>query len=201
MSEETELIVTKSPPKPRAEKIYQVKITLDSIRPPIWRRVLIPAQTTLPVLHQIIQTVMGWHNCHLHSFEVGENSYTEHNPDFDTDDWSESEEGVRLARIAPAVGRKFRYDYDFGDGWTHTVLVEKILPAEPGRTYPVCLKGKRACPPEDCGGPYGYPNLLEALADPAHEEHEQMQEWVGEYFDPEAFDLEFINTRLRSQFG
>jgi len=190
--------------------LYQLKITLDDVRPPIWRRVLLPADTPLPTLHHLIQTVMGWEDAHLHAFRVGETAYGQPDPDFDH--WMQSEARIRLAQIAPAVKSKFRYEYDFGDDWQHTVVVEKILPAEAGQAYPLCLTGKRACPPEDCGGPGGYAELLEAISDPEHKEHEdtehedtehedteheEMRDWVGEEFDPEAFDLAAVNAELR----
>jgi hypothetical protein len=103
---------------------------------------------------------------------------------------------VTLGQVAPREGLKFRYEYDFGDGWLHQVLVEKVLPPEPGQSYPVCVKGRRACPPEDVGGMWGYQDFLEAIQDPNHEEHEEYLEWVGGEFDPEAFDLDGVNVAL-----
>jgi hypothetical protein len=113
------------------------------------------------------------------------------------------ERRVRLSQIAPTAGYRFRYVYDLGDGWLHTLAVEKILPPEPGQQHPVCMKGKRACPPEDVGGIWGYAYFLQAIRDPKHPEHDRYVEWIGDpgnpggRFDPEAFDLEQVNRRLR----
>ncbi len=95
-----------------------------------------------------------------------------------------------------AAGQKFRYNYDFGDYWEHQIVVEKLLPRDPEIAYPTCIKGKGNCPPEDCGGIYGFYGLLEALADPKHPDHEDMREWVGEDYYPDHFDLAEINQRL-----
>jgi hypothetical protein len=178
--------------------IYQLKVTLRGSKPPIWRRILVPADTSLSKLHRILQATMGWYDAHLHQFIVGRTFYSPPSGyGFDELD-AESTRGVKLNMIAPREKSKFIYEYDFGDSWEHEILVEKILPREPGTRYPVCIKGKRACPPEDCGGVWGYAALLETIADPSHPEHEEMLEWLGNGFDPEAFDLEAINQRLRS---
>ena len=135
---------------------------------------------------------MGWAGGHLHQFIDGEDYYGP--PDLED---AENENRVRLNQIAPAEKARFLYEYDFGDSWEHDILVEKILPAEVGVKYPVCLKGARACPPDDCGGVWGYADLLEALKDPAHPEHKEMLEWIGGELDPEAFDLEEVNKMLQ----
>ena len=177
-------------------RVYQLKMTLADIRPPIWRRVLIAADTKLPRLHRLFQVVMGWENYHLHAFVVGEVTYGEPDPDFD-EPGILSERRVRLMTIAGEEKTSFIYAYDLGDGWRHEVEVETILPAEPRALYPLCTAGKRACPPEDCGGPWGYASFLEALADPAHEEHEPFRQWIGGVFDAEGFDLNAVNRALR----
>jgi hypothetical protein len=182
--------------KTEAVAIYQLKITLEAIRPPIWRRVQVPGTILLPHLHRLIQAVMGWDDAHLHAFQVGDTSYGQ--PDSELDDWMQDERRIRLAQIAPAEKSKFRYEYDFGDDWRHMVVVEKILPVAVGQIYPVCLAGKRACPPEDCGGPWGYPEFLEAISNPKHEQHDELLEWIGGEFDPEAFDMAAVNGELQT---
>ena len=174
-------------------QVYQIKVTLDDSKPPIWRRLLVPADLSLGDLHEIIQIAMGWTDSHLHQFIIGGTYYGVPHPDMeDTVD----EDRAKLARIIPGEKFKFRYEYDFGDSWTHTILVEKILPAEPGHPYPICVTGKRNCPPEDCGGIWGYADFVDAMADPKHPEHESLKEWYGEDFDPEAFDLDEVNRIL-----
>jgi hypothetical protein len=149
---------------------------------------------TLGALHHVIQLAMGWQDCHLHEFDLAGTRYG-------TDDgggWGpppKDERRAKLSRVAPA-GSRFSYEYDFGDSWEHEVAVEKVLDTGPGKTPPICLAGQRACPPEDCGGTWGYEEMLAALADPNHQEHESYREWVGRAFDPEAFDRDEINDRL-----
>jgi hypothetical protein len=177
--------------------VYQIKVTLDNTHPPIWRRILVPGNTTLIKLHDILQIVMGWEDYHLHMFTIDESIYG--NPA--DDEWGDlgtlDEVAYKLNRIIHREGQRFKYEYDFGDSWDHTLLVEKILPPEEGTRYPLCLKGKRACPPEDVGGVWGYKNFLDAIRDPDHNEHEEYLDWVGGEFDPDAFDLEEINAQLR----
>lgn len=175
--------------------IYQLKITLRGSRPPIWRRVLVPGDATLAKLHHIVQDAMGWYDCHLHEFIVGGISYGVPDPEYGGE--VKSERRMTLGRLAGAPKAKLRYVYDFGDDWEHDILVEKLLPPEPGATYPRCIAGKRACPPEDCGGIWGYANFLEAIQDPAHPEHDELLEWIGGSFDPEAFNLDAVNQALR----
>jgi hypothetical protein len=128
----------------------------------------------------------------MHAFRVGGVSYGEADPELEM----KSESQIKLRQAAPKEKSRFRYEYDFGDDWQHDILLEKVLPAAPGVTYPVCLKGKRACPPEDCGGVWGYAELLETLADPESEEHEEMLEWLGGEIDPEEFDIGEVNRLL-----
>jgi len=177
-------------------QIYQLKITLKESRPPIWRRFQVRSDVTLAKLHRIIQEVMGWFDGHLHQFIVGRIYYGVPDPD----DLSETrdERKVRLDQILSVPGRKIVYEYDFGDGWEREIVLEKILSPDPKTRYPRCLDGARACPPEDCGGIYGYADFLEAIRDPNHEEHEEMLEWIGGEFDPEEFDLQDINISLKS---
>lgn len=183
----------KAAPKSKAATtIYQLKVTLRDIRPPIWRRLLV-ADCSLTRLHEVIQVAMGWENYHMYDFEVGGLHFTDPMGmgDLDMEDASRA----KLSRLVTKEKAKLRYTYDFGDNWQHEVLVEKILPPEEGRKYPICITGKRACPPEDCGGPWGYMEFAEAILDPQHERHEEFLEWRGE-FDPEAFDPDAVNHDL-----
>ncbi len=179
--------------------IYQLKITLKDIRPPIWRRVQVPSSTTLSQLHLIIQAAMGWWNCHLHQFSIQGIDYGEPQPEYGLD--LRDEKRVKLNQVIQREKAKFHYIYDFGDSWEHSILVEKVLPREPAVSYPLCVKGKRACPPEDCGGPWGYAEFLEAIQDPEHPEHESFVEWIEGEFNSEACDLDEINQRLADDGG
>lgn len=176
--------------------IFQIKVTLEGIKPPIWRRLLVRNDTTLADLHDILQVAFGWTDSHLHQFRVDDTYYGKPDPDYLDHFPMHDEQEVTLDQIAAGEGFTFRYEYDFGDSWLHRLVVEKVLPPEPGRDYPVCIKGRRAGPPEDVGGIWGYANFLEAMADPTHEEHDSYLEWIGDEFDPEALDLEEINQAL-----
>lgn len=180
------------------ESIYQIKVTLKDIRPPIWRRVQVPSNVSLNKLHRILQAVMPWADYHLHQFIIGGVYYGIPDPEYaDCGFDVKSDRTARLNRVAPGARARFMYEYDFGDGWEHEILIEKVLPPEGGVRYPICLAGKRACPPEDVGGTPGYTRFLEAIRNPEHEEHDELQQWVGGSFDPEAFDLDEINHRLK----
>lgn len=183
--------------KSKAKSIYQFKITLKGIRPPIWRRVQVHSDSTLSHLHWVIQFSMGWTNSHLHSFDIQGIEYGVPMPEFDFDDTElRDEHTVKLSKIIPKEKFKFSYLYDFGDSWEHEILVEKVIEADPDINYPICIKGKRACPPEDCGGIWGYQELLEAIQDPKHPEHEEKLEWVGGAFDPEDAEIDEANFQL-----
>lgn len=174
--------------------IFQFKITLQHIEPPIWRRVL-TNDGTLDELHEIIQVCMGWECEHMHAFVIEGEQYT----DIDgVDPYAYHDSGsVRMSDLVEQGSLRFRYDYDFGDDWKHIVEIEKTLQPDEDIRYPRCVKGERACPPEDCGGPWGYPYFLERVQDPRHEEHDETLEWVGGEFDPEEFDLEEVNQELQ----
>lgn len=176
-------------------KIYQIKVTLRGSKPPIWRRLLVFGDTTLFDLHRIIQIAMGWTGYHLHQFVINGEYYGIPSDE----DWVPviDERDYALADVAPHEKSKFIYVYDFGDDWEHEIVVEKILPDDSQMEYPRCVKGKRACPPEDVGGIWGFEEFLEAMKDPEHEEHEAYLEWWGEQYDPEAISLDVINRRLR----
>jgi hypothetical protein len=163
--------------KPSSDlSVYQLKVTLRDSKPPIWRRIQVTSDIRLSTLHLVLQVVMGWEDAHLHQFMAHGIYYGTPYPDFGFE--VQNEQHVSLQQVVSRAKDKLIYEYDFGDSWEHELLVEKILPLEEGKRYPVCLTGKRACPPEDCGGIWGYASLLEAIRDPEHPEHEEMVEWV-----------------------
>ena len=172
--------------------IYQLKITLQHIHPPIWRRVQ-TNDCSLSELHDIIQICMGWEDAHPHAFVIDGEECA--NLDLGGEaEWDSR--FVRLSDLAEQGPTLFFYDYDFGDDWRHIIDIEKTLRGKGGVRYPRCVEGKRACPPEDCGGPYGYPYFLDSLQDPENDEHQEVLEWIGDGFDPEKFDLEKVNREL-----
>lgn len=179
---------------PMPRQIYQLRIALTEITPPVWRRVLVPGGYTLDRVHRVIQYAMGWQDLHLHSFDIGGQQYGEPDPVGELAVLDELE--TRLDAVA-GKGDGFRYTYDFGDWWEHEITVEDVFAAEPDERYPTCVGGARACPPEDIGGPYGYGELLEALADPGHPRHEAMRHWLGRPHDPDEFDPARATTLLR----
>jgi hypothetical protein len=182
-------------------KTYQLKIELEGSSPPIWRRVLVPGNISLGRLHAVIQLVMGWDNAHLHQFIIDKQIYSD--PEFELNEAGGAprvlnEKRTLLTEIAPRAGKVLVYEYDFGDSWTHRIKVEKILEQGPSTGSAVqCIDGARACPPEDCGGVWGYQDMLQVLKDPKHEEYESTLEWLGDDFDPESFGLEKINNFLK----
>jgi hypothetical protein len=168
----------------------QLKVTLLDIQPPIWRRLLVPAKIKLPKLHTALQRAFGWTNSHLHAFRTKEASYEAFYPD----DWSGDFPSTRQRH---AKDDRLIYLYDFGDGWRHEVLMEDLMPSiDPAPV--TCIAGARTGPPEDCGGIPGYENLIEAMADPKHPERQELLDWIGEPFDPEAFNLNAINLLLKT---
>jgi hypothetical protein len=179
-------------------EIYQIKVTLLGTRPPIWRRLLVPADLTLEELHGVLQLAMGWEDCHMHDFRIGQKRFGTPDPDEGLMGLpsTASERTARLFSVLGKVGATAVYTYDFGDGWEHGIAVEKVLPPEVGHAYPICVNGKRHGPPEDCGGVPGFYNLLEAIGDPEHDQHEEMRDWLGDDFDPEAFSVDEVNRRL-----
>jgi len=183
---------------PNEKIVYQLKVTLRDSKPPIWRRVLVPENITLYQLHQILQIAMGWTDSHLHMFTIAGEIYGDPEDDEFGDLGTKNETRYRLNQLGLREKAKFSYEYDFGDSWDHTILVEKILPTQKGVHYPVCVTGKRACPPEDVGGVWGYEDFLEAIADPNHKEHDEYIEWIGDDFDAEAFDLDAVNESLQA---
>jgi Plasmid pRiA4b ORF-3-like protein len=180
----------------RDAKIFQLKITLKYLRPPIWRRVQVSGDITLAELHLILQAAMGWYNSHLHQFRAGKTYYGAPSIDEFSDLNLKDGRKARLGSILKKPEQKMVYEYDFGDGWEHEILLEQVLPPDSAVRYPRCLGGARACPPEDCGGVGGYANFLQAISDPEHEEHEEYLEWIGGNFDPEKFDVDNFENAL-----
>jgi hypothetical protein len=187
-------LIVKNHARSENQPAYQLKVTLQGIKPPIWRRVLVPSDVRLAQLHDILQGLMGWMNCHMHQFEANRVCYGEPSPDFDFEVIDERK--VALDQVLTRPKLSLRYEYDFGDGWMHSVVLERIVKTEPGAILPVCVAGARACPPEDCGGIPGYYNFVEAVTDPSHPEHEEMSEWYGGRFDSEGFDIAHVNKRI-----
>ena len=185
-------------------KLYQIKIQLVEITPSIWRRVVIPSDMLLSDFHKVIQSAMGWTNSHLHQFVKDETYYLQKMQDDWT--WDEMNNVDYKRRKVSGLLKKENdvmiYEYDFGDSWEHIILLEKITENTRGQKMPVCLDGKRNCPPEDCGGTYGYEDLLNILADPKHEEHGNYLKWLGGEFDPEYFSVDEVNKLLkRKDYG
>jgi hypothetical protein len=177
-------------------QIIRLKISLDGMKPPVWRRIEVLADTTLDDLHLIVQVAMGWESCHLYAFRTPLGQWSSTDPDFGIAD-ALSAETTTLAQLRRRGGaRKFGYVYDFGDDWEHTVQVEAVLAGESGARYPRLLKAKGACPPEDVGGVWGYAAVLEAIADVKHEQHKQMIEWYGPDLDPTKVDEAALRRRL-----
>jgi len=179
-----------------SKKVYSLRITLNGTKPPIWRRVEVP-DCTLTQLHEVIQNAMGWEFSHLWMFTIAGDHYSEPMENIYGAESEDLDAGKhRLCQFADSGKKKFAYQYDFGDSWDHTIVIEKSLEPGPKVKYPQCTAGAGACPPEDCGGVWGYYNLLEALANPKHPEHDELKEWVGGAIDPQKFDLDQINRRL-----
>lgn len=179
--------------------IYQLKVTLENSKPPIWRRIEVLPESTLEDFHKILQTTMGWMNGHLHHFIVGNEFYNLPN---EWDDYGMDYRGIKINDFLKVEGQKIRYEYDFGDSWLHEIKLEKIVAKDQAIIYPRCIKGKRACPPEDCGGIWGYTELEQIMKDKKHKQYKEMLEWLGRPLDPENFKLDRINEKLRTKdFG
>jgi hypothetical protein len=188
-----------APAQQSQETVYQLKVVLLETEPLVWRRFVIPSGATLHRLHLILQEVMGWTNSHLYRFQIGEREYAEPDPDNEFYELPfRNSKRAKLGRLVTKRGSTFLYEYDFGDSWIHELVVEDILKCEPGKHYPTCLTGERACPPEDCGGTYGYAELLEIISDPEHEEYLNTMTWLGGDFAPDLFDIEPVNQKLHS---
>jgi hypothetical protein len=187
---------TVEPTRSDDKSIVSLKVALRGTRPPVWRRLLMPGTMTLADLHQAIQAAMGWEDCHLHAFDIAGRQYGDCHAVDDVAD----EKRPTLNSLVKAGVARFTYTYDFGDNWEHTVVIEKRPPPLGPTSYPTCVAGKRTCPPEDCGGPWGYEELLQILADPAHPERAERLEWLGEEFDPDDFSVDIANAMLNARF-
>ena len=184
--------------------VYQFRITLRHIAPPVWRQIQVPAGYSFWDLHVAIQDAMGWLDYHLHAFDIAPGSERRGKEIGIPSDESVEPEGVlpgwkvKLADVFLQPGQTALYRYDFGDGWEHEILLEGILLGEPAVKYPRCTAGERACPPEDCGGVAGYEHLIEVIRDPKHREHKQMVDWLQGHakdytpYDPDAFNPERV---------
>ncbi|WP_267939110.1 plasmid pRiA4b ORF-3 family protein [Pseudonocardia dioxanivorans] len=171
-----------------------MEIVLVEVAPSVRRRVQVPGEIDLAVLHGVVQSVMGWTNSHLHEFEIAGRRYGIPDPDRPSQGVAD-ETKAKLFRLVKA-GDRFGYIYDFGDNWTHEIAVEAVETAEPGVRYPRCVAGQGACPPEDVGGIWGYEDFQAALADPAHPDHAERLEWAGGPFDPNRFDPDEADRAL-----
>lgn len=182
--------------------VYYLKITLNNSKPAIWRDILVSSTLTLEQLHYVIQAVMGWGNCHLHQFIAGNVLYTPNGEGENSDEYSfasneerssnydRHEKEYTIAQLLTKEEDSIIYEYDLGDGWTHNIELKKILPAD--NIQPRCLKGEQACPPEDCGGIWGYMDMLEAMQDATNTEKDT--------FNPSHFDVDAVNNRLKNLF-
>jgi Plasmid pRiA4b ORF-3-like protein len=180
-----------------ADTIARLKITLDDVKPTVLRRVEVPFNIQLERLHLTIQAAMGWTNSHLYELRAGDVGWSTPYPDAD---WSGDFLDARKARLGDVLEdigtKKLVYLYDFGDGWEHTIKVEHLVHPEAGVLYPRLIEVSGRCPPEDCGGPWGYAEFLEAIKDPTHERHAELTEWIGDDFDPDADGADWLTAEV-----
>jgi hypothetical protein len=188
-------MATTGKPKTSAGPL-SLKVTLRGTRPPIWRRLLMPGTMSLAELHSAIQAAMGWHDSHLHAFDIAGRQYGDPRTVDDVAD----ENRLTLNGLLKSGVARFGYTYDFGDNWEHSVVIEKRLPEIAAADHPACIAGKRNAPPEDVGGSWGYQRLLDVLADPHHPERAEQIDWLGEDLDPDEFDIETANRIIAARF-
>ena len=184
--------------RPDADVIYTMRVTLRDLAPPIWREIRIEASDRLSRLHDAIQAAFGWTDSHLHEFRIEERMYGMRDDESPKDIVEDRK--VKIADVL-AEGETCVYLYDFGDDWHHDIVVESVTARDTDVAYPICTGGARACPPDDAGGPDGYQRLLEAILDPTHEDHAEMRQWIGGYWDPEGFDANAVNRLLRERLA
>ena len=182
------------------DTVLQLKISLVESKPSIWRSVIVPESMTLADLHRVIQIVMGWDNAHLHEFQVRGERYTEFEEDIRSGAGDSTAVTLRSLKLN-REGQTFLYNYDFGDDWLHEIVVESSRSADDSVKLPLCVTGRRACPPEDSGGVRRYGYLLEAVSDPSNPDHEELSAWIDPDFDPEEFDVDRVNRDLRRVFS
>ncbi len=185
------------PAKSRPSIVLEIRISIKHIAPPIWRLVLVRPTASLDELHTVIQEAFGWQNYHLYNFTHGDRKFGRPGGDLGFEDSTK----MTLQRLGLTAGDTVEYWYDFGDDWHHEVSIVAARRADPEAFYPRCIDGARAGPPEDCGGPPGYDELLVILADPTDERFAEMRAWAGAHFDPETFDLRATNRILELVFG
>lgn len=180
------------------QRIYQLRIELQHIKPPIWRRILVPDSLKLAKLDRVVQAAMGWTNSHLHDWHIEQRRYGILNPEWGGSGDMLDERKFTVGAVLGEQVSTFAYSYDFGDGWDHRITVEERLPVQEGRNdWPMCLAGEHACPPEDVGGPPGYMDFLEAMHNPTHEQHADYWRWWGGPFDPRGFSINAANQAIR----
>ena len=179
---------------PPSSKVHHFAVTLQEVEPPVWREIQVPSDYTFWDLHVAIQDAMGWLDYHLHEFEITNPATGDvERIGIPVEDFLDQQPTLpgweaQISDYFSSENAAASYTYDFGDNWLHTVTLKDVLERNPKMRYPRCVAGERACPPEDCGGPWGYEEFLEAIRNPHHEEHESMLEWAGGSFDPEAFE-------------
>src|SRR5438132_322032 len=196
MAKKTKVVPLRTRKPRHSPAAYLLKVSLQEVRPPIWRRIRVAGDLTLRELHHVLQIALGWTDSHLHEFEIGGKRYGMPDPLEDIGEPPLDEQKYRLNELLQK-GSRTEYLYDFGDGWRHDIVVEDEEPAKRGAPKAECLGGARACPPEDSGGAHRYQELLEAVADPTNKRHRELLEWVGPHFAPEEFDLVAVNRALR----
>jgi hypothetical protein len=178
----------------RQDQIARLRISLEESQPEIWRRVEVPLSASLKALHDVIQAAMGWEDAHLWEFEAAGRVYGTPDPAWGRD--ISSAKSTKLGSLIEAGVREFTYVYDIGDNWQHTIAVEAVEAVDSEQVYPCFVDGERRCPPEDVGGIGGYYAFVEAMSDPADDEHEQMLDWYGEAYDPDDLGLNLIRQRI-----
>jgi hypothetical protein len=180
--------------QPSGQSAFRVRLQLADVEPVVWRRLLVPGMVRMAKFSGILLTAMGWTDSHLHIFRVGDKRYG-----MCFDDYPEEEIDEKGVTVLQALSqeRRFFYDYDFGDGWEHEVVIEELSWSSIGLKFAVCIDGQNACPPEDVGGSGGYSEFLKTISDPKHEDHASYLEWAGGSFDPAEFDLAGTNAALQ----